>query len=119
MISSRRYCATALLLASASCSAATLHGRVKDQQCTVLSQVQVRIRPASPQQGTERSLSTDEAGNYTIDLAAGEYQLCVQRDARAVPTCTSIAIAVKGDTWITTQLRDTAPDLSSFGNRSY
>ena len=100
-------------------TAATLHGRVKDQQCSVLSQVSVRIRPASPQQGIERTLSTDDSGNYTVDLSAGDYQLCVQRTARAAPTCTGITIAGKGDTWITTQLRDTAPDLSNFGNRSY
>ncbi|MFN2977250.1 carboxypeptidase-like regulatory domain-containing protein [Terriglobus aquaticus] len=101
------------------CSAATLHGRVKDQRCAVLPQMQVRIRATSPQQGLERSASTDDAGNYTVDLPPGEYQVCVQRDAHASPTCTGIAISARGDTWITTQLRDTAPDLSNFGNRWY
>ena len=108
----------ALLLPTVA-AAATLHGRIKDQQCSVLSQVTVRLRPAHPQGGAERTATTDEAGNYTIDLPAGEYQLCVRRSAQAQPACTTLAVAGTGDTWITTQLRDMVPDLSNLGNRAY
>lgn len=110
---------TVLLSVASTCNAATLHGRVKDQRCSVLSQVHIQLRSVSTSQRVERTVATDESGNYNVDLPAGDYQLCVQRDAHTTPVCNGISVAAAGDMWITTQLRDTAPDLSSFGNRSY
>lgn len=97
--------------------AATLHGRVKDQQCSVLSQASVRIHSAKS--APDRTLATDDGGNYNVELLAGNYQVCVQRGAQTLPACTDLVIGARGDVWITTQLRDAAPDLSNIGNRSY
>lgn len=106
-----------LCFAGASLSAATLHGRVKDPQCQVLSQATVRIHSAKP--GIDRTLTTDDSGNYTVDLPLGDYQVCIERGARTVSTCTDVTISAKGDAWITTQMRNAPPDLSNIGNRSY
>ncbi|WP_419805393.1 carboxypeptidase-like regulatory domain-containing protein [Terriglobus sp.] len=110
-----------LLIAAFACGAnsraATLHGRVKDQQCSVLSQASIRIHSAKS--APDRTLTTDDGGNYNVELPAGNYQLCVQRGAHTLPACTDLVIGAKGDVWITTQLRDAAPDLSNIGNHSY
>lgn len=115
-----RCCVTALLFVSATtCSAATLHGRVKDQQCSVLSRVSVRIQAMRGSiTQPARSFVTDEGGNYNADLAPGSYRMCVQREG-AAPHCEDLEMPATGDKWITTQLRDAAPDLSNIGNHAY
>ena len=100
-------------LAPAAVFGATLHGRVKDRQCTVLTAVTVRIRPDSG--GATRTLTSDDSGNYSVDLSAGNYQLCLQRSPRFAPTCSRLEITGATDVWMTTQLREGAPDLSDLG----
>ena len=108
-----------LALCAGSAAAATLHGRVKDQQCAVLSNVAVRIRATDTSRGyDERTLKTDSSGNYTAELSAGTYEVCVKQGT-AGGTCTNIDMPSAGDKWMTTQLRDAASDLSTLGNRSY